>query len=324
MTKCGYKIREYSNIVFGSFLTSLGISLFNIPAKIVDGGVSGITTMLFYLKGWPVALTNFAISIPLFLLGLFVFGNKYGLKSLTGTILITFFLALVERVYGLKGILDLSKNSNMMLSALFGGTLTGLGMGMVMRGGANTGGTDILGQVLARYTFFTQGSALFLIDGMIILSSAFCFGIEEALYGVLDSFIATAMIDKVLLGFGTNQEKSVFIISLHRKTIEEAIMNELGHGGTILMAQGMYTKSYRPVIMCVISNHELGRLTRIVHDADKRAFMIVQEAYEVLGEGFTPIEEAAWETENDITQETQKPVISPKVSQDNNGSQSSS
>jgi uncharacterized membrane-anchored protein YitT (DUF2179 family) len=215
--------------------------------------------------------------------------------------------------------LDLSKDSSHLLASLFGGVITGFGIGLVLKSGSNTGGTDIIAQILSRYTFLSQGTALFLVDATVILASAFFLSLESALYGIITAYITTMVVNQVVVGIGTKSEKTVFIISEKPQGIEEAILNELGHGGTILTAYGMYSKIPKPVIMCVISNHELGQLTNFVHNIDPKAFMIVQEAYQVLGEGFTPIEEATWGDESDVTQqkETKKKITSPKVSQDN-------
>ena len=115
-----------------------------------------------------------------------------------------------------------------------------------------------------------------------------------------------AVIDKVVLSFGTRSAKTVFIISEKREIIQKAILEQLGHGGTILSGSGMFTGSDRPVIMTVVMNHKLAQLTNIVHKTDNKAFMVVQEAYQVLGEGFTPIEEAAWAGLSDVTQQQDK------------------
>ena len=310
---------EIAYIIIGSFLTAVGVAIFTAPSKIVDGGASGIATICYHLFGWDIGLVTLAISLPLFVLGLKIFGQQYGLKSLLGTILLSLFISLLNKCLGYQGILDLSKDSSHLLASLFGGVITGFGIGLVLKSGSNTGGTDIIAQILSRYTFLSQGTALFLVDATVILASAFFLSLESALYGIITAYITTMVVNQVVVGIGTKSEKTVFIISEKPQGIEEAILNELGHGGTILTAYGMYSKIPKPVIMCVISNHELGQLTNFVHNIDPKAFMIVQEAYQVLGEGFTPIEEATWGDESDVTQqkETKKKITSPKVSQDN-------
>jgi len=310
MTKTQYRINEYCSIVFGSMLTALSISIFTAPAKIVGGGASGIAIILHHLQGWDIGLVTLAINIPLFFIGVKVFGNQYGVRSFIGTVLLSGFISLFDRIFHNQCILDLSKDTNFLLCACFGAALSGIGLGLVIRGGSNTGGTDIIAQIIARFTVLTQGLSMFLVDGVIILISAVFFGLEAALYGVLNAYICTVIMDKIVVTLWTNKEKTVYIISSKPEGIERAILEELGHGGTIFSAHGMYSKVERPVIMSVITNHELGRLTKIVHQEDPKAFMIIQDAFEVLGEGFTPIEEATWNDEHDVTQKPTAPTTS--------------
>lgn len=297
-----HKVKEYFYIVVGSFITALGIAVFANPAKIASGGVSGIATILYHSFGWDPGMMILIQSIPLFLVGMKIFGAQYGVKSLIGTILLSVFTSGICLVIGYDGILDYKQPMSVLLSALFGGVLLGTGVGLVMKSGSNTGGTDIIAQILARYTKLTLGTSLFLVDAVIILISAFTFGIESALYAIITVYITGVVIDKVVLSMGTRYAKTVYIISDKREQISQAILEELGHGGTILHATGMYTGYDRPVIMTVVPNQKISRLTNIVHEIDDNAFMIVQEAYQVLGEGFTPIAKAALASQADVTQ----------------------
>jgi len=281
----------------------MGVALFNAPARIVDGGSSGIATILHATIGWNLGLTNLAITIPLFLLGYFCFGRGYGIRSLSATILLSVFITMIDHFCGSDGVLDLNKDTNYLLSSLSGGVLSGLGIGMVLKAGATSGGTDVFAQLLAKHTPLTQGQALFFVDGLVILTSAFCFGLEIALYGILTCFIDSLVIDRVNIGFTAGKEKSVMIISDKPEGIEQAILHDLGHGGTILTAHGMYTKGSKPVIMTVVPKTELRNIKKLVQEEDEHAFVIVQNAYEVLGGEFTPIEEATWSAEHDLTQD---------------------
>ncbi|MBQ7729183.1 MAG: YitT family protein, partial [Spirochaetales bacterium] len=159
-------------------------------------------------------------------------------------------------------------------------------------GGANTGGTDIIAQILNKYTPLSLGTCLIMIDAAIIFASMFVFGIESALYAVTTVYITGYMIDKVALPFGANTAKTVLIISDKYEDIAKKILAVLDHGVTMLEGKGMYTGADRPVLMSVIPNNEIIILKRLVHDIDDKAFMIVQNANQVLGEGFTPISKA--------------------------------
>jgi uncharacterized membrane-anchored protein YitT (DUF2179 family) len=298
-----YVIIEYFNVIVGSYLTALGIALFSAPSKIVNGGVSGIAIIVHHSFGWDTGFSILLFSIPLFLLGFFVFGKRYALKSLAGTILLSAFTTMNNMIFGYEGVLDPSNVLSVLLSALSAGALMGLGLGMVVRSGSNTGGTDILAQVVARYTPLSMGTSFLIVDGLIILIGALIFGLEMALYALITVFITSVAIDKVVLAFGRRSAKTVFIISTELEAIKDAILTELGNGGTILSGIGMYTRTDRPVIMTVVANTKLAALTHIVHRYDKNAFMVVQEAFNVLGEGFTPIEEGAWSSHLDLTQQ---------------------
>ena len=179
------------------------------------------------------------------------------------------------------------------LSALYGGVISGLGMGLVMKSGSNTGGTDIIAQIIARYTPLTLGTSLFIVDAIIIAVSALFFGIENALIAIVVAYITGLAVNNVVLSAGTNQAKTVYIISDKTEEIGTYITSELERGATVLDAKGFFTDQSRPMLMTVIPNQDISKLTRCVHALDERAFMVIQETYQVLGEGYTPIENIA-------------------------------
>ena len=306
MTKRQYHLVELFYIIAGSFLTAVGIALFAAPAKIASGGVSGIATILYHTLGFDTGLSILVLSIPLFLLGIAIFGKEYGIRSLAGTLFLSLFTSLLNRFFGYGGLLDYTNVLSVLLSAIFGGVMMGIGIGLVMRSGANTGGTDIVAQVLARFTPLSMGSALFMVDALVIGASGFIFSLEMALYAPITVFITGTLIDRVVLSLRTRSAKTLFIVSEKLEPIQKEILEQLGHGGTILSGIGMYNGLDRPVIMTAVENHKVAQLTNIVHETDKRAFMIVQEAYKVLGEGFSPIEEATWAGHSDVTQSRPK------------------
>jgi len=293
-----YKLLEYFYIIIGTFLTALGVVLFANPAKIANGGVTGIAIILYHTFNLDLGLSILVLSIPLFFLGLFIFGKEYGIKSLIGTLLYSGFTILLTNILGSDGIIDYSNYVSYLLSAIFGGILFGAGLGFVMKSGANTGGTDILAQVISKFSFLTLGNAMFIIDAIIVGCSIFIFGVEAALYAIITIYITSVGIDKVLLGFGSYSSKTIYIISKERAEIKKVILEELNHGGTILEGKGLYTNSERPVIMTVMPNNKIGRLTNYIHQIDKEAFIIVHDAYQVMGEGFTPIATAAWRSKH--------------------------
>ena len=285
------KFIEYIYIILGSFITALSIVFFLSPAKIAAGGVSGIAILLFYTLNLDSGIMIFVLSLPIFILGTRVFGPKFGIKSLLGTVLLSGFIYILNQIFGTEGFLDYNDSLNVFLSALYGGVVAGVGMGFVMKSGANTGGTDIIAQVIAKYTSLTLGTSLMIIDGLVIFSSIFVFGITNALYAIITVYVTGIMIDRVVLSGLQNYAKTVYIISKKNKIIQKRILEELGHGGTILSGTGMYSGMEKPVIMTVVYNNKINYLTSIVNEEDKEAFMIVQNAYKVVGEGFVAIDD---------------------------------
>ena len=270
-------------------MAGFGIAAFAMPAKIAGGGVNGVATILFHTFGFEPGISMLVMNIPLFLIGVKIFGTKYGLKSLLGMILLSVFVSLTGVTIGYTGIIPYTDSVDIMLSALFGGLFIGSGIGLVMKGGANTGGTDILGQILSKFTPLPLGTSLLLVDAMVIITSAFIFGIVRAMFAIISVYISSQMINYVIMVMGTKYAKTVYIFSNHLDAIKKQVIEELHHGGTIFSGTGIYTGESRDMLMTIIPNQQISRLTILVHATDPKAFMVVEEAYKVLGEGFTPM-----------------------------------
>lgn len=291
---------DYLYIVIGSAITAFSVVAFLNPAQLAPGGVSGIATLLYYAAGWDLSTTIFAINIPIFFIGTRFFGRQYGVKTLLGSVLLAVFTWLWTRMLGESGVLDASREMTKWLSSLFGGVTSGIGIGIVMKSGSNTGGTDIIAQIMARCTPLTLGTSLFAVDGVIIAASALLFGLESALYAIVVVYIMTAVIDKIVLSMGTAYAKTVFIISDRADEIGQYVTERMDRGVTLIDAKGFYTKESRPMLMTVIPNQNIAELSRAIRSIDRRAFMIVNETFHVVGEGYTPIEKLS-ET-SDVTQ----------------------
>lgn len=270
-------------------VTAIGVAGFITPAKLAGGGVSGISVILYHQWGLEVGLTIFLLSLPLFIAGIRIFGTRFGFNSLLGTVLLSLFISLFGLLIGYDGFLTYQDSVDTLLSALFGGFLSGFGMGLVLKGGANTGGTDIAAQIISKYTPVPIGSALFLVDGLVIVAGGLAFGLESALFATITLYVTSVSINFVLLNLGTRYAKTALIVSQRHQIISQRILDELGHGGTLLQGKGIYSKQDRPVLMTVIPNQKITQLNTIVKEEDPEAFMIIEEAYEVLGEGFVPL-----------------------------------
>lgn len=291
---------DYFDITLGCLVTAFAIAIFFNPAYLAPGGVSGIATIIYHISGLDLGMIMLILSIPIYLVGIAIFGKMYGVKTLVGTILLSLFTTLWNVVLGYEGILDYSKDMSFWLSALYGGIISGVGLGIVMRSGANTGGTDIIAQILAKYTRIPLGTSLMLVDGVIILFSAFIFGIESAMYSIVISFLVSITIDKFIMSLGTGYARTVYIISEKLETIGDFILNDMDRSGTIMDATGLFTKTKKPMLMTVVPNKDLPRLSRAVKAIDPTAFMIIQETIHVLGEGYKNLSEIA--ESSDVTQ----------------------
>lgn len=286
---------DWIYIIFGTGLTGFGISVFMNPARLAPGGVSGLGTIIYHViedktgKTLQLGLIILFLSIPVYLLGLAVFGKEYGVRTLMGTLLLSFFTYVFDTIFP-GGILDYTKESSLWLCTLFTGLTNGIGIGLVMRTGSNTGGTDIIAQILARYTPLGIGNALLFVDGTIIFSSIFIFGIENALYAAVVSIIISLIIDRVIVPFGTNYAKTVYIISPKIEEIGDYILEHMNRSGTIIPSRGLFSGEDKEMLMTVIPKKDLAQLTRCVKSADPNAFLVIQDTYHVLGEGYQPIE----------------------------------
>ena len=286
---------DWIYIIFGTFLTGFGISVFMNPARLAPGGVSGLGTIIYHViedktgKTMELGLIILFLSIPIYLLGLAVFGKEYGIRTLMGTLLLSLSTFIFDSIFP-NGIIDYSKESSLWLCTLFTGLTNGIGIGLVMRTGSNTGGTDIIAQILARYTPLGMGNALLFVDGTVILSSIFIFGIENALYSAVVSIIISLIIDRVIVPFGTNYAKTVYIISPHIDIIGEYILKNMNRSGTIIPSRGLFSGENKEMLMTVIPKKDLTKLTRCVKDADPNAFLVIQDTYHVLGEGYQPLD----------------------------------
>ncbi|OYD56342.1 hypothetical protein CGZ90_17935 [Fictibacillus aquaticus] len=269
-------VLEYIYVVIGSAFVALAFSVFLLPNAIASGGVSGISTILYGLFKWKPSYVQWAFNIPLFIAGLVFLGRRFGLKTLVGTIVLPLFVYVFED-WG-------AATKDPLLGALFGGLGIGAGLGIVFRGKASTGGVDLLAQIIHKYIGISLGTIILLIDGTIVLSSAVIFGIEQALYALIAMFLTAKTIDVVQMGLGTS--KMALIISDHEDELRKGILTDIYRGVTKISAFGGYTEDERPMLMCVVAQHEVTKLKQYVRDIDPSAFIIVVNAHEVLGEGF--------------------------------------
>lgn len=274
------EIIDYIGILVGVSITSLALVWLLIPNKIAAGGVSGLATVFYYLWHWPVAWLMLMLNIPLFLACLWTFGPRFGAKTLFGTAVISIMVQFWDVVVNLA---PLTKDP--LLAALYGGVIAGVGMGIAFRFRGTTGGTDLGAQLLNHFWGIPIGQGLLLFDSSVIILAGLVFhSAELALYAIITLFITSKVLDTVLEGF--DYAKAAFIISECSEEIGRRILSDLQRGATGLFGRGLYSTQKKEVVLCVISRAEESKLKELVHQIDPRAFIIITNVHEVLGEGF--------------------------------------
>lgn len=274
---------DYVWIIIGSGIMSFGIACFYDPIGLVTGGFTGLSIVIKSVtEGWieggiPLWFTNVVLNVPMFILAFFLKGTKFIGKSFFGAMMLSAWLAVMPQLH-LVG-------DDILLSAVFGGVFSGLGMGLIFRTGTTTGGTDLVAaliQLKARHLSIVH--ILQIIDAFVILLGLFVFGVRPTMYAIIAILVTTKMSDMVMEG--TNYAKGVYVITNEYEAVAKRLMTELDRGVTGLHAKGMYTGEEKCMLYCIVSQKEVVRLKDIVNEMDPTAFVIVSEVREVLGEGF--------------------------------------
>lgn len=271
-------VRSYIGVLTGVIIVALGLNLFLVPNKIAAGGVSGIAIILYHMINVPVGIATLAMNIPLFLFGIYRLGLHFGLRTLFGM------LTLAIAIDGTARFLPVP-TENLLLASVYGGLLVGLGLGVVFRSKGSTGGTDLAAAILRTYFGINIGQLLFMVDALVVISAGLAFrSWELAMYALITIFIIGRVIDLVQEGF--SYAKAFIIITNSPQLVADAVLKEMDRGVTAWEGQGMYTGSDRHVLLSVVNRSEVTRFKEIIHQADPRAFIILTDVHEVIGEGF--------------------------------------
>lgn len=269
-------VKDYIGIVCGAILVALGLNALLIPNRIAAGGASGIATILVHLVGVSPSTVLLAINVPLLVAGSRVFGVRFGAYTVLGT------LVTVAAVGLTQGLSPLTHDP--LLAALYGGVVTGIGMGIVFRFRGTTGGTDIAAKLASHYSGISLGDSLLAIDALVVIVAGILFSAEYAMYALIAIFVCTKTIDVVQEGLYT--AKAMFVVSNQGEAIAAALMHKIERGVTLLPSKGAFSKQERTTLFCVVGRTELTRAKRVVLEIDVNAFVVVTDAHEVLGEGF--------------------------------------
>ena len=265
-------------IVLGSFILALGVNLFLTPNKISSGGISTIGTILLHLFDVKMSVTNLILNAVLFLAGFKYLGREAVLKTVIGILALTASLEVTSYLS--------TYSEDMLLSTVVGGVLVGLGVGLVVRQNASTGGSDFAALVIRRFLpHVSLATILLVIDCAVIIAAGIVFrSVTVTIYSVIAMYISSRVTDAVVI-FG-NKAKAVQIFSDHNEEIAEYVMKEFERGATGIHCRGMYSGKEKLMLLCVLSPKELPRLVRTVKGIDPTAFIVINDAKEVLGEGF--------------------------------------
>jgi uncharacterized membrane-anchored protein YitT (DUF2179 family) len=278
--------RDAALIIVGTFSLAVGMVFFIAPYKFVPGGVYGISIVIHHLLGTPIGLVSLCMDIPLFLIGMRILGSKFAIKTFVGVVLTAVFVDTLGQIWGNQPLVE----DDALLSGIFGGVLVGVGLGLVFRAKATSGGTDIVAMILSKYTHLPMGQALIYVDSAVVLVGLIAFrDWRIPLYSWLIIFITGKVIDMVVEGISAH--KVVIIISDKYEEIGEKILFNMERGGTYLKAQGMYGGVEKRVIYTNISRRELPILLAHIREIDPAAFVSVIDAHDVLGDGFKSLKE---------------------------------
>ncbi|MFZ1520281.1 MAG: YitT family protein [Ignavibacteriaceae bacterium] len=305
MIKVNQKVKiaiEYFAIAFGAAIMAIGIGVFLVDAKVVPGGVSGLSMSVHYLTGLPVGLMIWVLNIPLYIWGVKEFGKEFGIRTFFGFTLNSFFIDFFRgdipgfnfiRLQETPTIKNLQQNDFMFL-ILIGAALLGLGLGIIFKFKATTGGSDIVAAIMQKRFGTKPGMAIMITDFFVIMIAGFIIDFKDiagdrsavtlTFYALFLLFISSRLVDVIIDGF--DYARSVNIISDKNDEIAKAIMDDLSRGATALKARGIYRNIDREVLTTVVTLKELSKLLAIIKNVDTKAFVTVSNVHEVMGEGF--------------------------------------
>ncbi|MBM6690143.1 YitT family protein [Fusobacterium mortiferum] len=269
-------LKEYSIITLGCFFYAISINYFFISNHLAEGGVAGICLILYYLFKLPVGVMYFVINIPLLIIGWRLVGRDFLFKTLYGTSCLSFLITLTQNWKG--------PSNDILLGAIYGGALIGIGLGLIFMVNGSTGGTDIIARILNRYFDIPMGRTMLFLDIVILGVATIFFGKEIVMYTLISMAIVSKAIDYFQDGY--TKSKGITIISTKSEEIKSKIMDKIGRGTTIIKGKGGYTGKEIDLLFCVVSKFEVTKVKNIVKEIDAFAFLTISDVSEVLGEGF--------------------------------------
>lgn len=289
--------RVYAQITLGSLILAAGFVFFITPYRIVPGGVYGISIVIHYLTrgvfsfapdGLPIGTMGLIMNIPLTILGIKILGPRFGVKTVVGFVLSSFFIDFLTVLWGTQPLVP----NEALLSAVFGGVLIGVGLGVIFRTRATSGGSDIIGMILEKYTHLPLGQLMIAVDSTIVLIGLAAFqDWKIPLLSWTVIYISGKVIDTTLEGL--NYNKTLLIITDQYDEVKNVILFDIGRGATLIKAQGMYSDAEKKLIFSNMSRREAFLLKEKIKKIDPRAFITIINTNEILGEGFKTMHETS-------------------------------
>ena len=273
---------DYLLMFLGAVLYALSVSYFTAPNEIAPGGVTGISTMLNHLFATPIGITSLLLNIPLFIWGAVESGRRFILRTIIAT-------AMVSLLIDLFQLPAITYRGERIIAAVFGGILSGTGLGLILLRGGSTGGTDIIARNLnRRFPYISVGRIVLISDAVVVALSALVYGnIENALYAVIAIFTSSKLIDAVVFGLSRDNGKLMIVITAMPDEVTSVLTTKVNRGVTVLSAQGGYSHTARGVILCAVRPHDAYRVKTAVTETDEQAFMITVPATAIAGLGFS-------------------------------------
>ncbi|MEI5990206.1 YitT family protein [Enterococcus termitis] len=271
------QIQDTLYVTIGSLILAISINSVLLPNKIVAGGANGISVVINYLFGLNPALVLYAINLPLLVLCFLLLGKEVGIKTIYGSLIYPFFVGITTHLPVLT--------HDIFLATIFGGLLTGIGLGLEFRGNASTGGTAIISQIVNKYFKISLGVSILFVDGLVILSALYVFDTDTVLFSLICLYIIGRVVDMVQVGFV--RSKNVMIISPKYAEIKEKILVDMDKGLTMIPIEGGYQKHPSMLMMTVISEKDFAKIKENIMAIDEEAFIVSMNASEVFGRGFS-------------------------------------
>lgn len=276
-------LKEALGMIIGCLLLSIGLNMFLSPHTIAPGGLSGLSVVLSKITGLSVSSIMLILGVPLVFFSIKILGKKNAIKTLIGMFLLSFCISLTSSLS------QVTVTDDVLLSAITGAILVGLGLGIIFSVDGSTGGTDLIALMVNKaIPSIPLSKCLVCIDGLVVISSGIVNkNLETGLYSAISLYVIVKMIDFIVAGF--DYSKSFMIITNEEEALRNAIVNDIKRGITILEGKGGYTDTTKSVLLVVVSKKQEVHLKKLIKRVDKNAFIIVSDVHEVFGEGFSPI-----------------------------------